>query len=150
MNGSMEAARSIVVERRMAHPAEKIWRALTQSSLIEEWLMPNDFDARPGGRFTFRAQPIGHWNGIVECEIAEFEPPRRLAYSWKGGTQANHGPALALDSIVVWTLTPVPGGTLVRMEHSGFGPHNEFAYHNMSNGWPRILERLETVLAKGA
>ena len=37
------ATRSLVVEREMPHPPEKIWRALTQGSLIEEWLMKNDF-----------------------------------------------------------------------------------------------------------
>jgi hypothetical protein len=35
--------RSIVIEREMPHPPEKIWRALTQAPLIEEWLMKNDF-----------------------------------------------------------------------------------------------------------
>jgi hypothetical protein len=37
------ATRSLVVEREMPHPPEKIWRALTQGPLIEEWLMKNDF-----------------------------------------------------------------------------------------------------------
>jgi uncharacterized protein YndB with AHSA1/START domain len=37
------ATRSLVVEREMPHPPEKVWRALTQGPLIEEWLMKNDF-----------------------------------------------------------------------------------------------------------
>jgi len=37
------ASRSLVVEREMPHPPQKIWRALTQGPLIEEWLMQNDF-----------------------------------------------------------------------------------------------------------
>jgi uncharacterized protein YndB with AHSA1/START domain len=40
---SATASRSIVIERVMPHPPEKIWRALTQSPLIEEWLTKNDF-----------------------------------------------------------------------------------------------------------
>jgi uncharacterized protein YndB with AHSA1/START domain len=36
------ATRSIVIEREMPHPPEKVWRALTQGPLIEEWLMKND------------------------------------------------------------------------------------------------------------
>jgi uncharacterized protein YndB with AHSA1/START domain len=36
--------RSVIVEREIAHP-EKIWRALTEPHLIEEWLMKNDFRA---------------------------------------------------------------------------------------------------------
>ena len=49
--------RSIVVEREMPHPPEKIWRALTQGPLIEEWLMKNDFQPVVGHRFNFRATP---------------------------------------------------------------------------------------------
>jgi len=35
--------RSVIVERDVPHPPEKVWRALTQPHLIEEWLMKNDF-----------------------------------------------------------------------------------------------------------
>ena len=35
---------SVVVEREIAYPPEKIWRALTQPHLIEDWLMKNDFE----------------------------------------------------------------------------------------------------------
>ena len=49
------ATRSLVVERVMPHPPEKIWRALTQGPLIEQWLMKNDFQPVVGHRFNFRA-----------------------------------------------------------------------------------------------
>ena len=35
---------SVVVERDLSHPAEKIWRALTQPHLLEAWLMKTDFE----------------------------------------------------------------------------------------------------------
>lgn len=144
MSDTFPATRSIVVERTILHPPQTIWRALTQSTLIAEWLMANDFEPRLGARFQFRAKPIGNWNGVVNCEITAFEPPRRLVYTWKGGSVQNLGYG-ALNSIVEWTLTPVPGGTRLRMEHSGFGPQNTSAYETMSGGWPRLLERLEQV-----
>jgi uncharacterized protein YndB with AHSA1/START domain len=53
------ATRSIVIERKMPHPPEKVWRALTQSPLIEEWLMQNDFQS-VGHRFNFRSTPMPH------------------------------------------------------------------------------------------
>jgi uncharacterized protein YndB with AHSA1/START domain len=147
MNEQLAAARSIVVERLMPHPPEKIWRALTEAHLIEQWLMRNDFEPRLGARFTFQAKPIGDWNGIVHCEVTAFDPPRRLAYSWRGGSARNPNYGSALVSIVEWVLTPAPVGTRVRMEHSGFGPPNESAYEAMSVGWPRGLERLEQISA---
>ncbi|MHB2038881.1 MAG: SRPBCC family protein [Acidiferrobacteraceae bacterium] len=145
MSDHTPTGRSIVIERTMPHSPEKVWRALTQSALIAEWLMENDFEPRLGGTFQFRAKPMGNWNGRVDCEITAFEPNRRLVYTWRGGSVQNAPHGAALDGIVEWTLTPVPGGTRVRMEHSGFGPQNASAYETMSGGWPRVLDRLEHV-----
>lgn len=39
------------------------------------------------------------------------------------------------------------GGTQLRMKHDGFRPENEFAYHAMSSGWSRVLDRLASVTA---
>src|SRR5260221_13730680 len=61
--------RSLVVEREMPHPPEKIWRALTQGALIEAWLMKNDFQAVVGHSFNFRATPMPRWNGVVDCQV---------------------------------------------------------------------------------
>ena len=68
--------RTLVIEREMPHPPEKIWRALTQSSLMEEWLMSNDFKPVVGHRFQFRAKPAPNWSGIIESEVLLVEPPR--------------------------------------------------------------------------
>ena len=138
------AARSIVVERVMPHAPVKIWRALTQSALIAEWLMKNDFQPAVGHRFNFRSTPIAGWNGVADCEVLVLEPPRRLAWSQCGsGEQAADG----LKSVVTWTLTPVAGGTHVRMEHAGFRPQDEAGYRVMSGGWPRVVASLERVAA---
>ena len=135
------ATRSILVEREMPHPPEKIWRALTTPALIEDWLMANDFAPELGHRFQFRATPVPGWSGITNCEVTELDPPRRLAYAWGDGRESESG----LKTIVTWTLTPTAGGTLVRMEQSGFRPEDEGGYQAMRGGWPRILEGLERV-----
>ncbi|MBV9882187.1 MAG: SRPBCC domain-containing protein [Sphingomonadaceae bacterium] len=136
--------RSIVVEREMPHPPEKIWRALTTSSLIADWLMVNDFVPRVGRRFQFRARPVPGWSGVTHCEVTEVDPPHRLAYSWGDGTESDSG----LRTLVTWTLTPTAAGTLVRMEQSGFRPEDEAGYRGMGSGWPRILEGLEQVAGR--
>ena len=41
------------------------------------------------------------------------------------------------------TLTPVAGGTRLRLAHEGFGAGNESAYDAMSGGWGRILSRID-------
>jgi uncharacterized protein YndB with AHSA1/START domain len=138
MTSGAPQTKSIVVERDMPHPPEKVWRALTQSALIAEWLMQNDFELAVGKRFTFRATPQPGWKGVTNCEVLEIEPLRRLVYAWGDGTESESG----LKTIVAWTLTPTAGGTHVRMEHSGFRPQDEGGYQAMSGGWPRIMERL--------
>jgi uncharacterized protein YndB with AHSA1/START domain len=125
----------------MPHAPEEIWRALTTSALIADWLMANDFAPEIGRRFQFRATPIPGWSGVTNCEVIESDPPRRLSYSWGDGSESDSG----LKTIVTWTLTPTRTGTHVRMEQSGFRPEDEGGYRGMSGGWPRILEGLERV-----
>jgi len=140
----MSETKSIVVERLMPHPAEKIWRALTLSDLVVEWLMRNDFQPILGHRFQFHATPLPGWSGVTNCQVVEIEPPRRLAYTWGDGTESDSG----LKTLVTWTLTPAEGGVLVRMEQSGFRPQDEAGYQGMGGGWPRILRKLEEIAAK--
>jgi tRNA-Thr(GGU) m(6)t(6)A37 methyltransferase TsaA len=138
------ATQSIIVERVMPHPPEKVWRALTQGALIEEWLMKNDFQPVVGHRFSFRTAPMPHWNGVVDCEVLLVEPNRRLSYRWNtAGDQAGSG----LRTIVTWTLTPATGGTHVRMEQSGFRAEEEANYRGAQYGWQRFLDGLERVVA---
>jgi uncharacterized protein YndB with AHSA1/START domain len=131
--------RSVVIEREMPHPPEKIWRALTQSSLMEEWLMTNDFQPEVGHRFTFRATPVPGWSGVIECEVKAVEPHSRLSYSW--GT-------LGMESVVTWTLTPTESGTHLRMEQSGFRPDQEANYKGATYGWRKFIGNLEGVMER--
>jgi uncharacterized protein YndB with AHSA1/START domain len=133
-------ANNIVVERTMPHPPEKVWRALTQSALIADWLMANDFEPVVGRKFNFRAPANPHWNGVTDCEVLEVEPQRRLVYTWNStGEQAG------LETTVTWTLTPADGGTQVRMEQSGFRPEQEQNRRGAEFGFTRFLEGLERV-----
>ncbi len=135
----MTATRSLVIERELPHPPEKIWRALTQGPLIQEWLMENDFQPVVGHKFNFRTTPMPKWDGIISSEVLAIEPDRQLSYRWD---------ALGLDTIVVWTLTPTATGTLLRMEQSGFTADHEHAYKGAKYGWQNFIGGLERVLAR--
>ncbi|MFZ0074144.1 MAG: SRPBCC domain-containing protein [Xanthobacteraceae bacterium] len=134
MTDTATETRSVVVEREMPFPPDKIWRALTQPHLIEEWLMKNDFNPVVGERFNLRAD----W-GAVDCQVLVVEPNKTLSYTW-----AAHG----LESVVTWTLTPTKTGTHLRMEQSGFRPDQQQAYQGAKYGWPRFFANLEQVLAR--
>ena len=138
------AARSIVIERNVAHPPEKVWRALTEGPLVAAWLMPGDFRAEVGHRFTLRADPVPNWNGVTEGEVLIVEPPRQLVYRWHTVGAAGDD----LTTTVSWTLTPTPDGTFLRMEQAGFRPQDEPNYQGATRGWGRFAAHLEQLLTE--
>ena len=143
MSEARTETRSVIVERDIAHPPEKIWRALTQPHLIEEWLMRNDFKPVVGHRFALR----GDWGGVLNCQVLEIEPNRLLSYSWD---HAHADAAFNLKSVVTFTLTPTSAGTHLRMEQAGFSPGQAQAYGGAKQGWAGFLAKLETLLAREA
>ena len=145
MTKAAGARRSIVIEKEMPHPPEKVWRALTQGPLIEEWLMKNDFQPVVGHKFNLRAPPIAHWNGVTDCEVLVVEPNKQLSYSWNAsGEEAAKG----IKTVVTWTLTATKTGVLVRMEQSGFRPEDEANYQGANYGWQKFIGGLERVIAR--
>ncbi|WP_095087388.1 SRPBCC family protein [Mesorhizobium sophorae] len=131
--------RSVIVEREIPHPPEKIWRALTQPHLIEEWLMKNDFKPVAGHRFNLRKDPQPDVSIVVDCQVTAIEPNKTLSYTWQ---------AYGLESVVTWTLMPTSTGTRLRMEQSGFRPDQEQAYRGATSGWRQYFANLAEVLAR--
>jgi len=127
---------SVIVEQEVPFPPEKVWCALTQPHLIEEWLMKNDFKPVVDHRFSFRAD----W-GAVDCRVLAVEPNKMLSYTWA---------AYGLESVVTWTLSPTSAGTHLRMEQSGFQPDQPQYYEGAKGGWQKFLAALEQVLARTA
>ena len=141
MNESATETLSVVVEREIPYPPEKIWRALTQPHLIAEWLMNNDFNAVVGHRFNLR----GDWGGVLDCEVLAVEPNKTLSYTWNF---AHADAAFNLESVVTFTLAPTDRGTRLRMEQSGFRPGQKQAYGGAKAGWQQFFAKLEQVLAR--
>ena len=131
--------RTLVIEKEFSHPPEKVWRALTQGSLIKEWLMDNDFQAVVGHKFSFRATPVANWSGVIDSEVLVVEPEKKLSYRW--GT-------LGVDTAVTWTLAATKTGTLLRMEQSGFGPDQDANYKGAKYGWAKFIGNLERVVGE--
>lgn len=141
MSGAPGETKTVVVEREIAHPPGKLWRALTQPHLIAEWLMKNDFAPAVGHRFQLR----GEWGGTLDCEVLEIEPESTLSYTWN---YDNDDPNFALKSVVTFTLTPTATGTRLRMEQSGFRPTQKQAYGGAHAGWKQFFDNLEQLLAR--
>ena len=137
MNQAEEHTRSVVIEKIFAHAPEKLWRALTEPALLTQWLLRNNFLPEIGREFQFRNEPVRDWDGVINCKVLALDPLQRLAFSWR---------AFGHESTVEFTLTPVEGGTHLRMEHSGFRADQRAAYHGAQHGWQRFIGNLESLL----
>ena len=126
-------------------PREQVWRALTDSTALAEWMFPNDFVPRVGHHFAFQVPPNPKMNFdglVVRCEVLECEPPSRLAFSWSAGG--------LVDTRVSFRLEPDGVGTHVLFEHSGFDvsqPWVEQALRGAEFGWAKMLKQLPAVVA---
>jgi len=143
MTDTATETRSVVIERDVPYPPEKIWRALTQPHLIAEWLMKNDFKPAIGHNFNLRTDPYGDWNGVIDCKVLAIEPNKTLSYTWASGEGR-----MRVESVVTWTLTPTGAGTHLRMEQSGFRSDQPQNYQGAKYGWQQFFAKLEQLLER--
>ena len=130
----------ISLEFDLPHRPEKVWRALTEPALLAEWLLPViGLKLERGAEFTFKTQPVGGWDGVVHCRIAEIETGRKLRYDWGVG---------AMATVVTFTLEPTPSGTRLSLVHSGFKPDQKHNFGGARYGWKMMGGKLEDLLAK--
>ncbi|KAF0813373.1 hypothetical protein IGB42_02302 [Andreprevotia sp. IGB-42] len=143
---------AIVVDEIFPHAPALIWKVLTSGELIGRWLMaPQGFEAVVGSHFTFQTTPAGQWDGIIHCEVLEVVPNERLSYAWLGGHEGNDGYGSKLETVVTFTLSQTDAGTRLRLVHEGFVlPKNDTAYRNMSEGWKKVVSKLDTVVTETA
>jgi uncharacterized protein YndB with AHSA1/START domain len=92
------------------HPPLRVWKALTDRSALAAWMMENDFEPQLGHKFRFQSDPHSGLETTIHCEVIEVDEPKRLVYTWQDSP--THKPCL-----VIWTLTPVEGGTQLHLEH---------------------------------
>lgn len=120
-------------------PAATLWRALTDSELLATWLMPNDFRAEVGHRFTLTTDPAPMFDGTVHLEVLELDPPHRMIWSWRGGP---------IDTIVTFTVTELgPRSCRLEFLQEGFqGPSGQFTRFVLRGGWRKLLPLLRAVV----
>ena len=133
---------SISFEFDLDHLPEKVWRALTDSELLTEWLLPVvGLTLEPGAAFTFKTQPYPGWDGLVNCRILEIEAHRKLSYTWVVGD-------MEIDTVVTFTLTPTASGTRLSLVQSGFRPDQKQASGGARYGWKMMSGKLVDLLGK--
>lgn len=89
---------TVVTERRLAHPPDRVWRAVSEPAGLAAWFPATvEIDLRIGGRVAFSFGAGG--------EVTELDPPRLLAFTWSG----EH---------LRFELEPDGEGTLFRLAHT--------------------------------
>jgi uncharacterized protein YndB with AHSA1/START domain len=158
--------RTITIERVLAQPRERVWKALTDRELLGRWFMENDLEPEVGRAFTFRMKPQRGWDGITHCEVIDLQPQETIAYTYRGKATGEKAIACAgvtsdavksagkgfmteLDTVVRFTLSDDGGNTRLRMEQSGWSGFKLLVVSFiMEMGWRRsVLPRLEKLLA---
>jgi uncharacterized protein YndB with AHSA1/START domain len=139
--------REIHLEWFYPYTAEEVWACLTEPDLIARWLMPNDFKAEQGHRFRFTAQPVPGWSGIVDCQVIEVVPLKKLSYSWVSGPKPGK---VNIDTVVTWHLLPEANGIRLKLEHTGFKGFTAWMVsHILGKGWKsHIAKAFAETLAK--
>jgi uncharacterized protein YndB with AHSA1/START domain len=131
---------SLSFEFELHHSPEKVWAALTDPELLAEWLLPVvDLKLDPGAAFTFKAEPQPGWDGLVKCRFLEIEAQRKLSYTWVVGD---------IDTVVVFTLTPMSSGTHLAVVQSGFREDQKKNFGGARYGWKIMGERFLDLLTK--
>jgi uncharacterized protein YndB with AHSA1/START domain len=123
----------IAFERRLAHPVDVVWAALTESEQLAAWLGQGTLEPRAGGEVSIRTGPEhrSELQWMMSGRILEWDPPRVLEYEWLQ-------PGLDI-SVVRYELEADAGGTILRLTHrrsvtpGGIGGRA---------GWHAYLDRL--------
>lgn len=125
-------------ERRLAHPPERVWRAITEPEDLEKW-----FPARPeiagerrvGAELQF-TYPEGS-EAPETGEVTEYDPPRLFAFTWRSSGRESQ--------LLRFELEPEEDGCRLVFTHELPRPDTA----KVAAGWQLCLDDLETALAGG-
>lgn len=131
---------SVTVEITLRATPETVWRQLTDADALASWYWPPSFetvvdiDAVAGGAYRIASETAGM---AVSGEFLEVHAPGRFVKTWRWDNEDE-------ETRVELTLTPTEDGTLLRIEHSGFGTAEAVENHRL--GWESCLARLPGAL----
>ena len=126
---TVDGCAALRIERALAHRPEKVWRALTEPSQLNQWF---PFDVEPtlevGGTVRFSDRAGGPpTTGL----ITDLEPPKLLAYTW----ETDH---------LRWELSASATGCVLVLTHT---MHDRYGTASFAAGWHACIDRLDAVLA---
>ena len=146
------------LERTIAAPPHKVYRAWLEPDLLRRWLAPGglevarlEIDERVGGRFLVWHAEAGTDVGGFECELLELVPDRRIVFRW-GFVGPARGDGPKYDSLLTVTLREAPGGgTTLTLVHERLGELRAAmprVADQVMRGWEMVLDKLPGVVGR--
>jgi uncharacterized protein YndB with AHSA1/START domain len=139
--------------------AQAIWDAITDPDWNRRYgyQSPSEYELRPGGKFRTLASAEMRQHGgpevIIDGEVIESDPPRKLVQTWRPLWDAD---TLAEGAKrLTWEIVPGADGvcTLTVTHEVAHAPKTRFMVTgqdpNAGGGWPAVLEDLKRLLETG-
>lgn len=128
-------------------PREKVWDAITKPEFTRRYFFGSEPSSswKAGDRLLWTQH--GTERELVDGEVIEFDPPRRLVHTWI----VKYDESLTAEgpSRVTWELEETDGVTKLTAVHDQFPP-GSLVYDNVAGGWPLVLSGLKTLVETGS
>ena len=123
-------------ERRLAHPPEKVFRAISEPAELAHWFPAKvETELRAGAPIRFEFEDVDF--EAPPGEMLEVDPPKLLAYAWG-------------DGVLRWEVVPEGAGCRLHFTHTlggGDAWGGRLAAARQAAGWDVCLAALEARLA---
>lgn len=128
---------TLIFERRLTHPIERVWAAITEPAERDRWMGKTRIDAREGGSVETVASgpPVPPDMKRMTGRILVWDPPRVFEHEWHQ--------QIVEPGVVRYELTADGAGTLLRLTHRGLGIPNANGFRP---GTQAYLDRLQALL----
>jgi uncharacterized protein YndB with AHSA1/START domain len=138
----MDKRPQIKIETFIAAPRSEVWQAITDSSLVSEWLMETNIRPEKGFRGYFKMKPRPGFDGNIATEVLEVRENEVFAYTWESSWMKK--PTTVQFTLIEQVDPDGSGrsGTLLRLEHWGFeGFLGGLLRRMMRGGWKKMVTR---------
>jgi uncharacterized protein YndB with AHSA1/START domain len=123
--------------RRLHHPVERVWAAITDPAERAHWVGHTLIDASQGGTIETdpKEPPLPRDAKQMRGRILVWDPPRVLEHEWHQ--------AIVEDGVVRYELAPDGDDTVLTFTHRGLGVRNATGF---LPGTHAYLDRLAALL----
>jgi uncharacterized protein YndB with AHSA1/START domain len=129
---TVEGQPALIFERRLSHPVDVVWRAVTEPSELAHWFPANvTVDMRPGGAMRFEFEEDAYPPG--DGEVLALNAPRLFEFTWG-------------DARFRFELESQDGGAACVLRFTHFLQERDAAARDMA-GWHVCFDRMEQRLA---